>query len=52
MTKFIKSEWGFAAKFMYKHFIRDLLVKAVKSTKTDFDDKVLAVLDELAGYKK
>ena len=44
----LKSEdWSIISKMLYKYFLRSLLVKAVASTKTEFDDKALAALDKM-----
>ena len=44
----LKSEdWTFIGKMLYKYFLRALLVKAVASTKTEFDDKALAAVDKM-----
>ena len=44
----LKSEdRGFLGKVLYKYFLRGLLIKAVTSTKTDFDDKALEAVDKM-----
>ncbi len=44
----LKSEdWGVIGRVVYKYFLRRLLVKAVASTKTEFDDKALAAVDKM-----
>lgn len=41
------ADWGFLGKVLYKLFLRNLLTKAVASTKTEFDDKALQQLDKM-----
>ena len=49
----LKSEdWSIIGKMLYKYFLRGLLVKAVSSTKTDFDDKALAAVDKMLKQEK
>jgi len=41
---------GFLAKFLYKHILRDILIKAIDDPEEEWDDAVLAVLDRVFGY--
>lgn len=47
MTSLKSKDWSFLGKVLYKYFLRGLLIKAVTSTKTDFDNKALAALDKM-----
>ena len=46
-------ELGYAVcKLVYKGLIRDILVKVVLDTKTEWDDGLLELADKVFDYKK
>ena len=49
MSSLKSEDWSFLAKWLYKMFFRAQLEKAVKHTRTDFDDKMLSAVDKMIG---
>ena len=43
---------GFLAKFLYKHIVRGIILKAIDDPDTEWDDQLIAVLDNVFGYSE